>query len=143
MRDEKPSMKELSPQEQTLAKWLMGDDEYKTDRLKLIPNVADGPWIVRNLVPNTPAIIGKKLPITYTYNPQEGSKQDFLECNLDVGNSTKAAQKIVSVCRRYMTALTVDIGFVIEGKNEDELPEEMMGAIRIHHLDSVYAPTIH
>jgi hypothetical protein len=62
---------------------------------------------------------------------------------LDIGNSTKAAQKIVCVCRCYMTALTVDVGFVIEGKTPDELPEEMMGAIRIHHLDSIKAPTIH
>ena len=143
MRNEKPSLKGLSPQEQTLAKWFMGDDKYRTNRLKLIPNVAEGPWIVRNLVAGTPTIIGKKLPIKYQYIPKEGSKQDFLECNLDVGNSTKAAQKIVSVCRRYMTSLTVDIGFTIEGKNEDELPEEMMGSIRIHHLDSVKAPTIH
>lgn len=141
--DKSASMDDLTRPEITLAKWLLGDDKYKTDRLKLIPNVAEGPWIVRNLVAGKPSIIGKKVPITYNYVPKEGWRQDFLECNLDIGNSTKTAQKIVSVCRRYMTALTVDIGFVIEGKTPDELPEEMMGAIRIHHVDSIYAPTIH
>lgn len=141
--DQSAPMDNLSRAEKTLAKWLLGDDQYKTARLKLIPNVAAGPWVVRNLVTGKPTLIGKKLPISYNYNPKEGSKQDFLECNLDVGNSTKAAQKIVSVCRRYMTSLTVDIGFVIEGTTPDELPEEMMGAIRIHQIDSIKAPTIH
>lgn len=144
MRGQKTAaMDDFTNQEKTLAKWLLGDDQYRTDRLKLIPNVAGGPWVVRNIVTGTPTIIGKKLPISYQYVPKDGHRQDFLECNLDVGNSTKAAQKIVSVCRRYMTALTVDIGFVIEGTTQDELPEEMMGAVRIHQIDSVKAPTIH
>ncbi|CAJ1945639.1 unnamed protein product [Cylindrotheca closterium] len=132
----------LTKQEKTLAQWLLGDDNYKSARLKLIPNVVEGPWIVRNLVAGTPTIIGKKVPMSYQYVPKDGSLQDFFECNLDVGNSTKAAQKIVSVCRRYMTALTVDIGFVIEGTAADELPEQMMGAIRIHQVDSDKAPTV-
>jgi hypothetical protein len=68
---------------------------------------------------------------------------DFLECDLDIGNSSKTARRIVSVCRRYMSALSVDIGFVIEGKTEEELPEEMMGAIRIHEVDPIKAPTVH
>jgi hypothetical protein len=42
-----------------------------------------------------------------------------------------------------MSALAVDIGFVIEGKTESELPEEMMGAIRIHEVDPIKAPTVH
>lgn len=136
-------MDHLTKQEKTLARWLLGDDQYKTDRLKLIPNVVEGPWIVKKLVAGTPTIIGKKLPINYQYVPKEGSRQAFFECNLDVGNSTEAAKKIVSVCRRYMTALTVDIGFVIEGTTPDELPEQMMGAIRIHKIDSEKAPTVH
>jgi len=144
MRGETSSpMDHLTKEERTLARWLLGDDKYKTDRLKLIPHVVEGPWIVRNLVAGTPTIIGKKLPINYQYVPKEGSRQDFFECNLDVGNSTKAARKIVSVCRRYMTSLTVDVGFVIEGTTPDELPERMMGAVRIHKIDSEKAPTVH
>ena len=43
-----------------------------------------------------------------------------------------------------MSALAVDIGFVIEGKTESSgLPEEMMGAIRIHEVDPIKAPTVH
>ena len=137
------SMESLSASEKTLAKWLIGDTKYKNERLKLISYVPEGPWIVRNMVTGKPAIIGKKLPVSYTYTPKEGAKQDFLECELDIGSSSATARRIVSVCRRYMSALAVDIGFVIEGKTEEELPEEMMGAIRIHEIDPIKAPTIH
>jgi hypothetical protein len=140
-----PSMMDgFTPAEKCLADWLQGDAAYRNERLKLIAYVAEGPWIVRNLVTVKPALIGKKLPVKYSYTPQEeGSKQDFLECDLDIGNSSATARRIVSVCRRYMSALTVDIGFVIEGKTADELPEEMMGSIRIHEVDPIKAPTVH
>jgi len=139
---EKPSLEGLSPAEQVLAKWLAGTDDYKNDRLKLISYVPEGPWVVRNMVTGKPAIIGKKLPVNYKYTPRDGNKMDFLECNLDIGNSSATARRIVSVCRRYMGALAVDIGFVIEGKTAAELPEEMMGGIRIHEVDPLKAPTI-
>jgi hypothetical protein len=94
------------------------------------------------MVTGKPAIIGRKLPVKYKYTPKDGSKMDFLECELDIGSSSATARRIVSVCRRYMSALTVDIGFVIEGKTPVELPEEMMGAIRVHEIDPIKAPTI-
>lgn len=139
---ENPSMNELTPAEQVLARWLSGSDEYRNERLKLISYVPEGPWVVRNMVTGKPAIIGKKLPVKYKYTPRDGHKMDFLECDLDIGNSSATARRIVSVCRRYMGALAVDIGFVIEGKTAAELPEEMMGGIRIHEVDPLKAPTI-
>jgi hypothetical protein len=35
----------------------------------------------------------------------------------------------------------VDIGFVIEGQVEEHLPEQMLGLVRLHHLDMKLAPT--
>jgi hypothetical protein len=137
------SLDELSPPERCLAEWFMGDTEYKNDRLKLIPYVSDGPWIVRNMVTGKPAIIGRKLPVSYRYTPADGTGcAEFLECELDVGNSSATAKRIVSVCRRYMSALTVDIGYVIEGKVDEHLPEQMLGAIRIHGIDPLKAPKL-
>ena len=126
---ENPPMDGFSPAERNLALWLSGSTDYRNDRLKLIAYVPEGPWIVRNMVTGKPAIIGRKLPVKYDYTPLDGSKMDFLECNLDIGNSTATARRIVSVCRRYMSSLSVDIGFVIEGKTAEELPEQMMGSM--------------
>jgi hypothetical protein len=143
----------LNVGEQTLAKWLLGDTHYKNERLKLIPYVAEGPWVVRNMVTGRPAIIGKKLPVSYQYIPSSSSSSDVPSRNnntnkpvlivtLDIGNSSAAAKRIVSVCRRYMNILTVDIGFVIQGDTIDELPEQMLGAIRIHGPDPLKAPKL-
>lgn len=141
-------MASLSVPEQTLAKWLMGDNEYKNQRLKLIPYVAEGPWVVRKMVTGTPAIIGKKLPVTHTLHTGEsphstsnnhGGSAPLMLTTLDIGSGSATAKRIVGVCRRYMSALTVDIGFVIQGESEDELPEQMLGSIRIHGPDPLRA----
>jgi hypothetical protein len=136
------STHDFSIAERALAKWFAFDTEYKNERLKLIAYVPEGPWMVRNMVTGRPAVIGKKLPVSYRYVPKEGSREEFLLCDLDIGSSKPAAKRIVSVCRRYMSALSVDIGFVIEGKCEEDLPEEMFGAIRIHQADPIRSPTI-
>ena len=156
----------LTKQEQVLAKWLQGDEEYKNDRLKLISYVADGPWVVRNMVTGRPALIGKKLPVTYSLDKggkcssSNGSsrrgtggssssvhtleRQPLLQCTLDIGSSSATAKRIVSVCRRYMASLTLDIGFVIEAKDgcDNELPEQMMSATRVHGVDPIKAPQL-
>ena len=143
----------LTTAEKTLAAWLQGDENYKNDRLKLIPYVAEGPWVVRNMVTGRPAIIGRKLPVTYRSVPAQtttttttgGGKHHaapLLECTLDIGSSSATAKRIVSVCRRYMSGLSADIGFVIQAETPAELPEQMMGSIRVHGPDPLKAPKI-
>jgi Protein ENHANCED DISEASE RESISTANCE 2, C-terminal len=139
----------LTTPERTLALWLLGDTVYKNERLKLIPYVAQGPWVVRNMVTGRPAIIGKKLPVSYqsfaattSSGLDQSPQQPLLMATLDIGNSSATAQRIVSVCRRYMSALTVDIGLVIQGTSHAELPEQMMGAMRVHGPDPGTAPIV-
>lgn len=132
----------LTIQEQTLAAWFQGDTDYRNDRLKLIPYVAQGPWVVRNMVTGKPALIGKKLPVGYVLSVATAEKEALLECTLDIGSSSATAKRIVSVCRRYMSALTVDIGFVIQAETAEELPEQMMGSLRIHGADPIKAPKL-
>lgn len=117
----------FSQSEHLLAKWIQGDDEYRNQRLKLISYVPEGPWVVRHMVTGRPAVIGTKLPVKYQVHNQT------LTATLDIGSSSKTAQRIVSVCKRYMSALAVDLGWVLEAKEEEELPEQMLGAIRLHH----------
>lgn len=141
---QKPSLDHLSPGDRTLAKWIMGSADYKNQRLKLIPIVVEGPWVVRNLVTGKPAIIGTKLPVQYRCYHPTGKQQrgnPLLCVELDIGNSSATAKRIVSLCRRYMNSLTVDIGFVIQGNSAEELPEQMLGSIRIHGVDPLKAPT--
>ena len=64
-------------------------------------------------------------------------------CDLDISSGTAIAKKTVNVTRRYLSTLqAVDIGFVIEGKSQAELPEEMMGSTRLHQVDPCQAPNL-
>ena len=139
-----PSMEGLTPAEVALCRFFLADQKQRNSTLKLIPYVSDGPWIARNMVTGTPAIIGKKLPVTYHYEPADeaSGRAEYLEVDLDIGNSSATAKRIVSVCRQYMRALTVDIGFVIEGNTTDELPEQMLCSIRVHGPDPLKASTL-
>jgi hypothetical protein len=104
--------------------------------------VAEGPWVVRNMVTGRPAIIGRKLPVRYRTLPGKGADAPLCECTLDIGSSSATAKRIVSVCRRYMSGLTSDIGFVIQAESPGELPEQMLGAMRVHGPDPLKAPKI-
>jgi len=120
----------------------MGGDSHKNGTLKLLPVVVDGPWIVKNMVTGKPTIIGNKLPVRYFYEPKDRSRglAEYLEADLDVGNSSKTAKKIVSVAKRYMRSLTIDFGFVVQGNSKEELPEQMLGAVRLHEINPNEAP---
>ena len=41
--------------------FIAGDSTFCSKRLKMIPTVVEGPWIVRKTVGSTPAILGAKL----------------------------------------------------------------------------------
>ena len=59
---------------------------------------------------------------------------DYFELDVDVGSSVVASQ-IVSVCRSYVRQFSIDIAMVIQGEAEDELPEMLLGAVRLVNLD--------
>lgn len=140
-----PSMSSLAPHERAIVRFLTGSDEERDAALKLIPVCIEGPWVVRQMVSGKPAIIGKRLPIKYTYHPADNVRglAPCFEADLDIASSTDAmGKKVVNVCRRYMSAVTVDIGLVIEGTSIEELPEQMLGCVRLHKLDAILAPTL-
>ena len=133
-----------TPHDRAMYNFIMGDDEYRNSKLKLISKVIEGNIVVRKLVQGKPVIIGKKLPVSYVYQPSNLSqgKAEYWEADLDIGSSSVTAKNVVSVCKRYMTFLSVDIGFCIEGVSEDELPERMLTSTRIHHFDLELCPVL-
>ena len=44
-----------------LARFVAGTDAFRSARLKILPSVAEGPWLVKTGVGNRPAILGKSL----------------------------------------------------------------------------------
>lgn len=108
--------------------FLDGSDEFRNERFKLIPCIVEGPFIVRQAVGTTPAIIGKKLRQPYFSGPQ------YFELDVDIGSSA-VANRVVGLVSGYTKKLVIDMGFLIEGQRADELPERLFGSARLVHLD--------
>ncbi|KAF4323270.1 hypothetical protein BBO99_00001524 [Phytophthora kernoviae] len=98
------------------------------ERLKLVPTVHDGPWLVRKSVGAKPLIISKALETTFYQTPA------YLEVVVDIC-SDRIAKHVTALCRSHSTHLTVDVGYVIEGRDEAELPEALLGCVQYKHLD--------
>ncbi|GMH63931.1 hypothetical protein TrRE_jg11019 [Triparma retinervis] len=63
------------------------------------------------------------------------SGRKFLEMRCDVhGWGMMSKRGLVSVMPR-IKEMTMDMGFVIEGREDDELPERLLGACRVKQLD--------
>ncbi|RMX66730.1 hypothetical protein DD238_003015 [Peronospora effusa] len=113
-----------SPSSELMADFLEGSDEFRNERFKLIPCIVEGSFIVRQAVGSTPALVGKKLR-----QPTFRGKQYF-ELDVDIGSSA-VANRVVGLVSGYTKKLVIDMGFVLESQSSDELPERLLGSVRL------------
>lgn len=119
--------KELTPGT-LLQRFVDGDDEFRNSRLKLIPSVPKGSWIVRQSVGSTPCLLGKAVDCNYIRGP------DYLEIDVDIGSST-VANGVLGLVVGVITTLVVDMAFLVQANTDDELPERLIGAVRVSHIE--------
>ncbi|KAM7490945.1 hypothetical protein LguiA_033866 [Lonicera macranthoides] len=120
-------MRELAPGS-LLQRFVDGDDEFRNSRLKLIPSVPKGSWIVRQSVGSTPCLLGKAVDCNYIRGPK------YLEIDVDIGSST-VANGVLGLVVGVITSLVVDMAFLIQANTADELPERLLGAVRVSHIE--------
>ncbi|KAK4435536.1 protein ENHANCED DISEASE RESISTANCE 2 [Sesamum alatum] len=119
--------KELVPGS-LLQRFVDGDDEFRNSRLKLIPSVPKGSWIVRQSVGSTPCLLGKAVDCNYIRGPK------YLEIDVDIGSST-VANGVLGLVIGVITTLVVDMAFLVQANTTDELPERLIGAVRVSHIE--------
>ncbi|XP_038695278.1 protein ENHANCED DISEASE RESISTANCE 2-like isoform X2 [Tripterygium wilfordii] len=119
--------KELVPGS-LLQRFVDGDDEFRNSRLKLIPSVPKGSWIVRQSVGSTPCLLGKAVDCNYIRGPK------YLEVDVDIGSST-VANGVLGLVVGVVTSLVVEMAFLVQANAVDELPERLIGAVRVSHLE--------
>eukprot|EP00471_Norrisiella_sphaerica_P013362 CAMPEP_0184493522 /NCGR_PEP_ID=MMETSP0113_2-20130426/26207_1 /TAXON_ID=91329 /ORGANISM="Norrisiella sphaerica, Strain BC52" /LENGTH=764 /DNA_ID=CAMNT_0026878813 /DNA_START=332 /DNA_END=2626 /DNA_ORIENTATION=+ len=112
-----------------------GSDDFRNSRFKILPTVREGGWMVKKMVGAKPALLGRKISCCYNRG------EDYLEIDVDIATSY-VAQKILGVVQGYCKSLIVDLGFLIEGREEKELPEVMLGAVRFHNVDLAQIPKL-
>lgn len=83
--------------------------------------VKDGSWVMRQAVGTTPVIIGNKLRTTY----HRGERH--LEVTIDISSNSTAAG-ITNYVAGSVSSLAIWLGFVLEGKRSEHLPERLLGA---------------
>jgi hypothetical protein len=114
-----------------LRKYITSDDEFRNNRLKIIVAAGEGSnWFVKKAIGNKPAILGNKITTTYCYSVAH----NYFEQDVDIGSS-KVGSGIFKVVKGYAKSITVDMSFVLEGQNDAELPEVLIGGIRMHEID--------
>lgn len=118
-----------------LQMWWCGNDQFKSERMKLIPRIVDGPWAVKSAVGSKPALIGTKLISRYY------RQKNYLQVDVDIGSSSTAA-RILALVRDMSKAVSIDLAITIEGCCEAELPERIIHMTRFTGVDMVGAVTV-
>ncbi|KAG6389577.1 hypothetical protein SASPL_151048 [Salvia splendens] len=109
--------------------FINGSDAFRNSRFKIVNKIVKGPWIVKSAVGNYSAcLLGKALNCYYHRGP------NYLEIDVDIGSSA-IASAILKLALGCVTAVTVDMGFLVEGQKEEELPERLFGAVRICQME--------
>jgi hypothetical protein len=93
-------------------------DHFRNQRFKLLPRIIDGPWVIKTTVPAKPALLGQKLTQRYFRG------ECYVETDIHVGSSA-VANRITGLCRGASESIAVDVGFCLEGRCEEELPEKV------------------
>lgn len=104
-----------------------GDDAFRNSRFKLIPTVVEGSFIIRQSVGSKPALLGNKLQCPYYRG------DNYFEVDIDI-SSNSVANTVVGMVQGVTKSLVVDMAFLIEAQSEEELPETILGAVRMQHV---------
>ncbi|KAI4337226.1 hypothetical protein L6164_015669 [Bauhinia variegata] len=119
-----------------LHRFVNGDDAFRNQRFKLVNRIVKGPWIVQKAVGNHSAcLLGKALTCNYH------SGANYLEIDADIGSSA-IANAILQLALGSVTSVTIDMGFLVEAQTEDELPERLIGAVRVCQMEMSSATVI-
>lgn len=95
------------------------DDNYRNERLKIIPGLLKGPYLAKKMVGNTPALLAKKIATKYHRG------DNYFEIQIDIGSS-KMGSSIFQTVKGYASNVAVHLAFVIESKERKYMPERLL-----------------
>ncbi|MCO5607539.1 hypothetical protein L7F22_061736 [Adiantum nelumboides] len=118
------------PKGSLMQKFLDGDDAFRNDRLKLLLRLPEAPRLVQATVGERwpVCMLGKIMKCTYT------REKHYMEVDVDAASSM-----LIRTAIRLTFGLTplvvADLAFVLEGIHPEELPERILGAVRLVHAE--------
>merc|ERR1712228_480862 len=111
-------------------RFLLADELFINQRLKIIPKMVEGSWYFT--FPQRPSIIGMKTP----QRSYRGRNYLEIDCEAD---QNIVARQITKAAWHISTYLVIDIVLTIEGQKHKELPERAIGGFRIKYVDTTKA----
>ena len=110
-------------------KWFSGDsDQFRNQRLKFIPHVHQASWMLKKAVGNRAVILGKAMQMRYHRG------DSYLEIDIDIASSSTAVN-LWGLVQSVAKGLVMDLGFVLEAQERENLPEVLLAAARVHKVD--------
>lgn len=110
-----------------LGRFIDGNDMFRDSRFKLIPSIIKGYWMVKRAVGTRACILGKAVTCRYL------RQDNFLEIDVDIGSSS-VARGVIGIVLGYVTSIVVDLAILLEANEESELPEYLLGTVRLNCL---------
>ncbi|KAA8522910.1 hypothetical protein F0562_009333 [Nyssa sinensis] len=110
-----------------LGKFVDGTDMFRDSRFKLIPSIVEGYWMVKRAVGTRACLLGKAVACKYL------RQDNFLEIDVDIGSSS-VARGVIGLVLGYVASIIVDLAILIEAKEEVELPEYILGTVRLNRV---------
>ena len=122
-------------------KFIQGNQQDRDARLKLLPVVVEGPWIVKKAVGHGPALLGQSIPLQYFFTPPTDKKKGIYEVDVII-TASRIAKGILNVVKGNTKRLTLGIAFIIEAAKESELPETVLCSCQLHSLHLELCPSL-
>lgn len=118
----------------TLRKFLLdGDDTYRSARIKFAVKLFKGPVVLRRVLPSRPVLVGQRATTRF-YRGEGGPLENkYLEVDL-ICASNATAKYLYSAFSAYSARSEQELAFWIEGTSESELPERLLGAVRLRRV---------
>ena len=139
-----PSLSKMPRKLRTVwSNFVKGDQEYRDARLKLLPIVLEGPWIVKAAVGpgKSPAVLGKAIPLQYFF--RDGDRQNKAMYEVDVIiTASSIAKGILSVVKGHTKSVSIGFAFIIEAVTADELPETVLCTFQVNSLNLEECPEL-
>lgn len=117
-----------------LRKFLLdGDDAYRSARIKFAVKLFKGPAVLRRVLPSRPVLVGQRATTRF-YRGEGGPLENkYLEVDL-ICASNATAKYLYSAFSAYSARSEQELAFWIEGTSESELPERLLGAVRLRRV---------
>jgi len=81
-----------------------------------------------------PVLIGTKVPVTYLKG------DNFFEINIMCDQNNSIAKTAIKMSYGVCNKLVVDLGFILQAEEQEELPEILTGCIRLDRIDIAHDP---